>query len=244
LTYRYVGGIGEQAHNVLMIDTTDIATNTNEVGYSLTQRFYLRPTTPRPCKPEEVLASGHCLTSPASGPVWQLAQKFFLDPYFGGAVVPANATSSIPPRLTPVAFLTGRRNMSPVISRVRFEAIAPMRLEWDVDFDRKPAAWMLITFLPAIAWATTVGVGHAMLNAVDEKASNSPSGTLQASNFSLLLPSASKRQRPYFAATAVTTSFGTPFNMPGFRLSITGLLRLDRRLPALPVGHRGYHQPQ
>ena len=44
LTYRYVGGIGAQAQNVLLIDTTDIATNTNEAGFSLTQRLYLRPT--------------------------------------------------------------------------------------------------------------------------------------------------------------------------------------------------------
>jgi LPS-assembly protein len=182
LTYRYVGGIGEQAHNVLMIDTTDIATNTNEVGYSLTQRFYLRPTTPRPCKPEEVLASGHCPDKPREWASWQLAQKFFLDPYFGGAVVSGKRNifdSTL--GLTPVAFLTGRRNMSPVISRVRFEAIAPMRLEWDVDFDPKTGRMDADNLFAGYSVGpTTVGVGHAMLNAVDEKASNSPSGTLQS----------------------------------------------------------------
>jgi hypothetical protein len=30
--------------NVLLFDTTDIATDVNEAGFSLTQRFYLRPT--------------------------------------------------------------------------------------------------------------------------------------------------------------------------------------------------------
>jgi len=34
--------IGADARNVLLVDTNDIATDTNEVGYSLTQRFYLR----------------------------------------------------------------------------------------------------------------------------------------------------------------------------------------------------------
>jgi hypothetical protein len=29
-----VGGIGAQARNVLLVDTTDIATDTNEVGLS------------------------------------------------------------------------------------------------------------------------------------------------------------------------------------------------------------------
>ena len=58
LTYSYVGGIGAKARNVLLVDTTDIATNTNEVGLSLTQRFFVRPTSPstgqQPCAaPEE-----------------------------------------------------------------------------------------------------------------------------------------------------------------------------------------------
>ena len=43
LTYRFVGGIGSAARNILTIDTSDIATDTNELGYSLTQRFYWRP---------------------------------------------------------------------------------------------------------------------------------------------------------------------------------------------------------
>ena len=49
LNYRYVGGIGAKARDVLLFDTTDIATNVNEAGFSLTQRFYLRPTGERPC---------------------------------------------------------------------------------------------------------------------------------------------------------------------------------------------------
>ncbi len=49
LNYRYVGGIGAKARNVLLFDTTDIATDVNEAGFSLTQRFYLRPTGERPC---------------------------------------------------------------------------------------------------------------------------------------------------------------------------------------------------
>jgi hypothetical protein len=45
--------------NVLLVDTTDIATNTNEVGYSLTQRFYLRPAVQKPCAgPERSFSKG------------------------------------------------------------------------------------------------------------------------------------------------------------------------------------------
>ncbi len=182
LTYHFVGGIGEQARNVLLIDTTDIATNTNEVGYSLTQRFYLRPVTSRPCKPEEVLASGTCPDQPREWASWQLAQKFFLDPYFGGAVISGRRNifdSTL--GLTPVAFLTGPRNLSPIVSRVRFEAIDHMRLEWDVDFDPKTGRMDADNLFAGYSLgSTTIGLGHAMLNAVDEVTSTSASGTLQS----------------------------------------------------------------
>ena len=49
ITYRFVGGIGSAARDVLMVDTSDIATDTNELGYSLTQRFYVRPTVEKAC---------------------------------------------------------------------------------------------------------------------------------------------------------------------------------------------------
>ncbi len=58
LTYRYVGGIGKQAQNVLMVDTSDTATDTNEAGFSLTQRLYLRPRNEQPCSNAET--SGPC----------------------------------------------------------------------------------------------------------------------------------------------------------------------------------------
>ena len=89
LTYRFVGGIGAQARNVLLVDTTDIATDTNEAGYSLTQRFYLRPITPEKCAPEDVQPSGDCPAHTREWASWQIAQKFFIDPDFDGAIIPA-----------------------------------------------------------------------------------------------------------------------------------------------------------
>ena len=46
LTYHFVGGIGTPQRNVLLVDTNDISTDTNELGFSLMQRFYARR---RPC---------------------------------------------------------------------------------------------------------------------------------------------------------------------------------------------------
>jgi len=173
LTYRFVGGIGAQAQNVLLVDTTDIATNTNEVGYSLTQRFYLRPIVPRHCAPEDVLPSGDCPSKPREWASWQIAQKFFIDPNFGEALI-SNRRNVFDSTLdlTSIAFLTSPRNLSPVTSRLRFEAIDNLRIEWDMDYDPIGGRMDADNVFAGYSWGrTTAGVGHALLNAVDENGS-------------------------------------------------------------------------
>ena len=172
LTYRYATGIGAQARNVLLIDTTDIATDTNEVGYLLTQRLFLKPIGTKPC----------VLTDPESNPKgcapqgrewasWQIAQKLYIDPNFGGALIPGRRNvfdSTLD--LSAIAFLTGARNLSPVTSRVRFEAIDNLRIQWDLDYDTKAGRMSADNVFAGYSWGrTTVGVGHALLNAVDER---------------------------------------------------------------------------
>ena len=49
LYWHYVGGIGSQARNVLLVDTTDIETDTDEVGYSLTPALLPSPHRAQPC---------------------------------------------------------------------------------------------------------------------------------------------------------------------------------------------------
>ena len=173
LTYRFVGGIGAQARNVLLVDTTDIATDTNEVGFSLTQRFYLRPIAQQSCAPEEVQAFGGCPTKPREWASWQIAQKFFLDPNFGGALI-SNRRNVFDSTLdlTGVAFLTSSRNFTPLTSRLRFEAIDNLRIQWDLDFDPKTGRMDSDNLFAGYSWGrTTVGVGHALLNAVEENGS-------------------------------------------------------------------------
>ena len=173
LTYRFVGGVGAQAQNVLLVDTTDIATDTNELGYSLTQRFYLRPIVPQRCAPEEALPSGDCPQKPREWASWQIAQKFFIDPNFGGALIPnrRNVFDSTLD-LTGIAFLTSARNLAPVTSRLRFEGIDNLRVEWDLDYDPKGGRLDADNIFAGYSWGrTTAGVGHALLNAVDENGS-------------------------------------------------------------------------
>jgi len=169
LTYHYVGGIGSLARNVLLVDTTDIATDTNEAGYSLTQRFYVRR---QPCPNSTPSADANsCDTRPREWASWLIAQKFFIDPTFGGALIPGrrNVFSSTLD-FTGVAFLTEPRNVSPIVSRMRFEAIHNLRLEWDMDYDPKPGRFGADNIFAGYHWGiTTVGLGRALLNAPNEQ---------------------------------------------------------------------------
>lgn len=195
LTYRYVGGIGAQARNVLLFDTTDIVTNTNQLGYSLTQHLYARSRDSQPCATNSDSGTTAGTASPsASEPApdpahrptpcpapsrewasWQLAQDFYFDPTFGGAVVSGHRNvSESTLDLTGVAFLTSPRNLSPLISRMRFNAVPNLRVEWDFDYDPKAGHMDADNLFAGYSFGrTTLGVGHALLNAVDENTSTS-----------------------------------------------------------------------
>ncbi len=67
---------------------------------------------------------------------WRVTQKYFFDPSFGGAV--ANGRRNIFETtldFSGVAFLTEPRNISPLISRLRFRSSAHTDIEWDFDAD-------------------------------------------------------------------------------------------------------------
>lgn len=197
LTYHFVGGVGSTARNVLLVDTTDIATDTNEAGFSLTQRFYLQPAhapagedTQQPCAPETQSSSS---ATPESGPAagappvaaapcvshlrewasWQIAQKYYFNANFGAALIPGqrNVFASTLD-LTGISFLTQPRNLSPIISRLRFEAVDNLRVEWDLDYDPKAGRLGANNVYAGYSRGiTTVGLAHSLLNAVDQQGS-------------------------------------------------------------------------
>ena len=171
--YRFVGGIGAKARNVPLIDPADIATDTNEVGFSLTQRFYAKSRTAQPCAKAESDAATSCPAQPREWASWQIAQKYFLDPKFGGAIIPDRRNVfDTTLDLTGIAFLTDARNLSPLVSRLRFEAIHNLRIEWDMDYDPKGGRLDADNVFAGYSIGpTTIGLGHALLNAVDEKGS-------------------------------------------------------------------------
>jgi LPS-assembly protein len=170
LTYRFVGGIGPQAHDVLLFDTADIVTDTNEAGFSLTQRFYLRPLTEKDCALEDQDTDGNCPAKQREWASWQIEQEFFIDPRFGDALISGRRNvfeSTLD--LTGATFLTSPRNISPLISRLRFNAIDNLRVQWDLDYDPKKGQLDANNLFAGYSFGrTTIGVGHAMLNAVEE----------------------------------------------------------------------------
>jgi LPS-assembly protein len=165
-----VGGIGTKARDVTLIDTTDIATDTNEVGYTLTQRLYVRKTQTKPCTITEAQESD-CGPGQREWASWRITQKYFLDPNFGGAIIPNRRNVfDTTLDLSGVSFLTAPRNLSPVVSRLRFEAIDNLRIEWDLDYDPRGGRLGADNVYAGYSFGrTTVGLGHSLLNAVDEK---------------------------------------------------------------------------
>ena len=197
LNYRYAGGIGSQARNVLLFDTTDIATDVNEAGFTLTQRFYLRPTQTKPCQTggeaeageeeaqeREEMEGGEetqrvrnerpaagCPAAQREWATWEIAQEYFIDPNFGGAVIAGrrNVFASTLDLMAPT-FLTAARNAAPVVSRLRFEAIDNLRVQWDMDYDTLRGQIAANNLFAGYSFGeTTLGIGHALLNAVDEQ---------------------------------------------------------------------------
>ena len=99
-TYRYVTGVGEDFNRFIRFDENDLLANTNEVEISLTNRVYAK----RGDSVQEIFT-------------WELAQKRYFDPTFGGALVPGQTNvfaSTVD--VTAYAFLVGPRSTSPVVS--------------------------------------------------------------------------------------------------------------------------------
>ncbi len=88
------------------------------------------PRKPDPC------AAASALPAQREWFSWLLAQKYFFDPTFGDALL--NGKRNIfdtTLNLSGVAFLTQLRNLSPIISRMRFRTSGHADIAWDLDYD-------------------------------------------------------------------------------------------------------------
>jgi len=189
--YDYVRGINNFA-DVVRFDSTDVLTDTNEIEYGIVNRIYAKRLDPNAvdCNvqgmttlsvggPPQVGAvpweappspdKQPCATGPREVVSWEIAQKYYFDPTFGGALVPGvrnvfTTTSDF----TGIAFLNGRRNFAPIISRLRVETSLRTNTEWDLDYDPKTGQINGSTALVNYHYGPfTIGGGDAFLRVLD-----------------------------------------------------------------------------
>jgi LPS-assembly protein len=98
---------------------------------------------------------------------WRLTQKYFFDPHFGGAVITRRRNIfETTLALSGVAFLTEPRNISPLISRLRWKTSDHFDVEWDFDVDTGAKKFtsnnVLVNFHEGNVFS---GLSYARLNA-------------------------------------------------------------------------------
>ena len=138
IQYRYVTGIND-FRNILRFDDTDVASNTNEAEYGVTQRLFLRHLGQHPCKGDEALGpDSMCGGDTRDWITWRVAQKYYFEPDFDHAITPGTPNPlATTLDFTGVDFLTAPRHNTPVISRLRMRTTTGSDLEWDLDYDLK-----------------------------------------------------------------------------------------------------------
>lgn len=173
--YRYVAGVNKFNH-APRFDPVDIYSDTNEVEYGLTQRLFLKWLRPRPCVvvglspglPQR--ETKDCEEASRQWLSWFVGQKYFMEPSFGGAVIPGrrNIFSSTVD-FSGIAYITAPRSVSPIVSRLRVNASANTDIEWDLDYDTKAGRVAGSNVFANYRHGNFFSsFGHAVLNAVGE----------------------------------------------------------------------------
>ncbi len=117
-TYRYVTGVTDY-ERVIRFDQTDLLTNTNELELGVTQRLYAK--------------RGDSVNEIAT---FEVFQKRYFDPTFGGALVPGERNVVLSTvELTGYTFLAERRTYSPVVGILRISPRPGFGIDWETDYD-------------------------------------------------------------------------------------------------------------
>jgi LPS-assembly protein len=149
--YRYQSGI-DNFSQIVRFDERDILADTNEIEYGFVNRLFIKKTklSPRCFQHPEYSEFSEDLRTTSSGGFgvcqdksapasevfsWAIAQKYFANSDFGGALVPGTRNvfdSTVD--FTAISFLTEPRIWSPIISRMRASA-GLTDFQWDLDYD-------------------------------------------------------------------------------------------------------------
>ena len=150
-TWRYVNGV-DNFNQVIRFDARDIVSDTNEVEYGVVNRLYAKRSAEAKCPANDANAAppddGSQPVKPSAEPecekgpnvreivTWEVAQKSFFLPGFGGAVVSGRRNVlTTTADFTGIAFLTEPRSWSPLISRLRINTTNNSGLQWNLDYD-------------------------------------------------------------------------------------------------------------
>jgi LPS-assembly protein len=223
--YRFITGVNNYSE-VVHFDERDILSDTHEVEYGFITRLYAKRTsapaedcvplmtglTVGGAAPEQTmpwqhannLQSASCQPHPAVREVarWELAQKYFLDPTFGGALVPGQRnvfTTTVD--LTGIAFVTEPRHLSPIVSRLTVETSDRTDTEWDLDYDFQLNRVNASTLLANYHFGSfTIGGGDAILQ-IPASGSN-PALTTKFNQFRIALGYGQSNKRGFSAASS------------------------------------------
>lgn len=234
VVYRRVIGMNNFS-DILRFDSRDILSDTNEVEYGIVSRLFSKRTssTPEDCSPSSMHALFGGSSSSQNVPTWardaeepppstcapttrelvrwEVAQKYFLDPTFGGALVnvpPPNVFTNVfttSADFTAIAFLTSPRHLSPLISRLRIQPTAKFDAEWDLDYDFKGGRINSSTALLSYRIGQiTIGGSDAYLQAPGETiVSNGVASPARFHQFRLLMGYGGPSKRGFSGAVNV-----------------------------------------
>lgn len=135
IIYRLVSGVSGFS-NVIRFDDRDILSDTKEFEVAVVQRLFLKRPREEACK--DKLPDEECQNAPRELISWEVAQQYYLDDDFGGAIVNGKrnmVTSSA--AFTGIAFLTEPRRFSPTVSKLRMRATNSTDISWQLDYDAK-----------------------------------------------------------------------------------------------------------
>ena len=119
IVYSYVNGVNDFGR-FARFDEDETLTDTNEIDYGITQRLFRRSGSD---DSEELVT-------------WSIAQKYFFDPTFGGALGPGqrNVFQTLD-ALTPFAFADQARRLSPIVSDLTIDPGRRFDTEFIMNYD-------------------------------------------------------------------------------------------------------------
>ena len=139
IVYRNISGVSDY-RNTILFDYTDAVTDTNEIEYGISNRFYTRRSTESVSgKPTETAGRKVLLSSqPYEALTITVRGKYFFDPTFGGALIPGQRNQFFPiDSFSGFSFGGVPRRFSPINLETRYRPRRSLDADVRLDFDVK-----------------------------------------------------------------------------------------------------------